>query len=73
MPNTLEIPKRHEKVNLENKTKNRKFFPITVAINASIEYHYRVNIIPTEHNKQFLDHSTIIKDLKNILKENKFE
>ena len=71
--NTLAIPKGHEKVNLENKAKNRKPFPMTVITNASIEYNCSVNIILTEHNKQFPDHSTIIKNLKNILKENKFE
>ena len=46
---------------------------MAIAINVSIEYHCCVNIIPTEHNKQFPDHRTIIKDLKNILKENKFQ
>ncbi|KAK2714167.1 hypothetical protein QYM36_008664 [Artemia franciscana] len=71
--NTLAIPKGHEKVDLENKAKNRKPFPMTVITNASIEYNCSVNIILTEHNKQFPDHSTIIKNLKNILKENKFE
>ncbi|KAK2708870.1 hypothetical protein QYM36_014484 [Artemia franciscana] len=71
--NTLAIPKGHEKVNLENKAKNRKPLSMTVITNASIEYNCSVNIILTEHNKQFPDHSTIIKNLKNILKENKFE
>ena len=53
VPNTLEIPKRHEKVSLENKPNNGKLFPTTAAINASVEYHCSVNIIPTEHIKQF--------------------
>ncbi|KAK2708646.1 hypothetical protein QYM36_014296 [Artemia franciscana] len=73
VPNIPAIPKGHEKVNLENKAKNRKPFPMTVTINASIEYNCSVNIILTEHNKQFPDNSTIIKNFKNILKENKFE
>ncbi|KAK2711293.1 hypothetical protein QYM36_012469 [Artemia franciscana] len=71
--NTLAIPKGHEKVNLENKAKSRKPFPMTVITNASIEYNCSVNIILTDHNKQFPNQSTIIKNLKNILKENKFE
>ena len=73
VPKTLAIPKGYEKANLENKAKNRKPFPMTVTINASIEYNCIVNIILTEHNKQLPDHSTIIKYLKNILKKNKFE